>query len=136
MEFMYKKAMLFGETDIVESILLATTPQKCKDLGRSRKIAFNEEVWVKHRERIYREVLMDKFSVPKYKKQLLKTGTKHIVESSPFDKIWGIGMWDNDPDVENPEKWLGLNLLGKVLMEVRELMVEEQKGKIGTGKGG
>ena len=54
------------------------------------------------------------------KAYLLSTGNKIIVEASPYDKIWGIGLGKDDTDSINPEKWNGLNLLGFALMEVRD----------------
>ncbi|WP_131924194.1 NADAR family protein [Hazenella coriacea] len=119
---MYRKAKLFGADQIAEKILMASTPKECKALGRSREIPFSESVWKEHRELVYREVLLDKFSLPSLKMQIIATREKHLVEASPFDRIWGIGMGENDPDVEDPTKWRGLNLLGKVLMEVRDLI--------------
>lgn len=117
---MYRKAMLFGAEKIAKQILLAQTPQKCKDLGRSREIPFEQSVWNENRERIYKEVLLDKFSYDKTEKAILSTGSRIIVEASPFDDIWGIKMGAYHPEVEDPSKWKGLNLLGKVLMEVRD----------------
>lgn len=118
---MYRKANLFGADKIAEQILKAQTPKACKDLGRSRQIPFDENIWHENRERIYKEVLLDKFtSSEAIKAQLTHTMDKTLVEASPYDKIWGIGLSADHPDVENPSKWKGLNLLGKVLMEIRE----------------
>jgi ribA/ribD-fused uncharacterized protein len=116
---MYRKAMLFGATKIAQQILKAQTPDECKKLGRSRQIAFSEDVWIENRENVYKEVLLDKFSTPILKKRILETVDKTLVEASPFDKIWGIGLADDHPYAEVPNKWKGLNLLGKILMEVR-----------------
>lgn len=116
---MYRKAKLFGAYNIAEEILRAKTPKQCKDLGRSEKIPFNEDVWVRNREKIYKEVLLDKFSIPILKRELLSTKDKTLVEASPYDKIWGIGLGENHPYAEIPEKWQGKNLLGNVLMKVR-----------------
>ena len=124
---MYRKAMLFGAKDVAQSIVKAQTPKACKDLGRSRKIPFDNLVWDNKKMNIFKEVLLDKFSNPKLKQQLLATGDRILVEASPFDKIWGIGLDENHPDVENPSKWKGENLLGKVLMEVRDEL--KQKGE-------
>lgn len=121
---MYRKAKLFGAEKIADKILKAQTPKQCKDLGRSREIAFDGEVWDKVKEDIYKSVLIDKFSLPQLKRKLLDTGDKILVEASPFDKIWGIGLADDHPDAENPSKWRGQNLLGKVLMEVRSELSE------------
>jgi ribA/ribD-fused uncharacterized protein len=120
---MYRKAKLFSADKIAEQILKAQTPKACKDLGRSRQIPFDEKIWQENRKRIYKEVLFDKFSSSEtIKAQLTYTMDKTLVEASPFDKIWGIGLAEDHPDVENPSKWKGLNLLGEVLMEVREIL--------------
>lgn len=117
---MWRKAKLFGADKIAEKILKAQTPKECKDLGRSREIAFDEGVWLSHREEVYWDVLYDKFSTPKLKQQILSTGDKILAEASPYDKIWGIGLSESDKRAENPSEWLGENLLGQVLMRVRE----------------
>ncbi|GAB0167984.1 NADAR family protein [Lysinibacillus sp. CTST325] len=117
---MYRKAKLFGAEKIAQQIIRAQTPDECKKLGRSRQIPFDENIWSENREKIYYEVLLDKFSSPKLKSIILNTKDKTMVEASPYDKIWGIGMDCNNPNATNPSKWKGLNLLGKVLEKVRE----------------
>lgn len=121
---MYRKAKLFGAHNIANKILKAQTPKECKQLGRSRQIPFNEVIWVRNRENLYKEVLLDKFSMPYLKEQILATGDRVLVEASPYDRIWGIGLGSDHPDATNPSKWRGLNLLGKVLMEVRSELSE------------
>lgn len=116
---MYRKAKLFGSENIAKKILLAQTPKECKSLGRSKQIPFKQDIWDKEKENLYKEVLIDKFSNLLLQKQLLDTGNKQLVEASPFDKIWGIKMGENDPGVENPKNWKGQNLLGKVLEDVK-----------------
>lgn len=124
---MYRKAMLFGSKEIAGKILNATSPEECKKLGRSKRIKFIESVWQKERETICYEVLMDKFSLSKLKPHLINTGDLHLVEASPFDKIWGIGMRDTDAGVDNTENWRGKNLLGEVLMTVRSELSDTSK---------
>lgn len=51
---------------------------------------------------------------------LLSTGDKILAEASPYDTIWGIGLEASDFDSTHPDRWPGKNLLGKVLMRVRE----------------
>ena len=61
---------------------------------------------------------------------IVDTGDKILVEASPYDRIWGIGLSATHPDAKNPAKWKGENLLGKVLMDVRnELRTRETLGR-------
>lgn len=122
---MYRKALLFGATDIANEILKASDPQTCKMLGRSRKIPFDNDVWTEHREQIFKEVLLDKFNEPSLRQAILNTGDRQFVEASPYDTIWGIGLRENHKDATNPKKWRGLNLLGKVLDEVKKELREQ-----------
>lgn len=118
---MYEKAKLFGADKIADKILKAQTPKACKDLGRSREIPFDNDIWEANRKEIFEDILFHKFRTnAKSEREILSTGDRILVEASPFDKIWGIGMDENHPDAENPSKWKGLNLLGEVLMEVRK----------------
>jgi ribA/ribD-fused uncharacterized protein len=51
---------------------------------------------------------------------------KHFVESSPIDKIWGVGLRENDPMIDDENNWKGTNLLGKALDEVKERLQNEK----------
>lgn len=118
--FMYKKAILFGDSVAAEKILNTTSPMICKRLGRSVK-PFDSEIFDKHKFQFMVDVCYEKFSQnPELKKHLLDTGNSLLVEASKLDRIWGIGMTVNDPDFHDPSKWKGQNLLGKALMDVRE----------------
>lgn len=101
-----------------EQILKETDVRTIKALGRKVK-NFNNELWNIHKEIFMYNACYAKFSQnDKLKDFLLSTGNREIVEASPVDNIWGIGF-SSDKAMENIDKW-GQNLLGKVLMKVRE----------------
>ncbi|MCS5712180.1 NADAR domain-containing protein [Candidatus Berkiella aquae] len=116
---MAEKARLFNDQVIVEKILKAICPQEVKALGREIK-HFDEAQWREQRSEIVIQGNLAKFAQnPLLKHFLLKTANQVLVEASPVDKIWGIGLAENDLQIQDPEKWLGLNLLGFALMKVR-----------------
>jgi ribA/ribD-fused uncharacterized protein len=124
---MFEKAKLMGDTQMMAKILKTTNAKKVKELGRDVK-PWKQGLWEKHRLSIMIKVCYAKFSAnPVLQEELLSTGNKILVEASPYDDIWGIGMKEDDPGVENPKKWQGLNLLGQALMSVRTMLRENQK---------
>jgi hypothetical protein len=116
---MWGKAMLFDDERSAERILAAEHPEQAKDLGRG--IAdFDERRWVEHRYRIVVEGNLGKFARnPGERTFLLGTGDRVLVEASPVDAIWGIGLAADDPRAQDPSTWRGQNLLGRALVEVR-----------------
>lgn len=117
---MYQKAMLFGDVEIAAEILEATHPKEHKELGRKVR-GFDGDIWDAHRMRIMTEGCEAKFRQnPLLLEQLLATGNRQLVEASPYDKVWGIGMKENDPRATDPSQWQGLNLLGVALMKARQ----------------
>ena len=67
------------------------------------------------------EGLFEKFNQnPQLKQALLETRGTEMVEASPYDRIWGIGLAASDPRAQEKNTWLGQNLLGKVLDIVRD----------------
>ncbi len=116
---MYKKALLFGDKDIAKQILSTSIPDEQKSLGRLVK-GFDRTIWDQHCFSIVYEANLAKFSQnPELKKELIATGDRVIVEASPYDYIWGVKMRDTNENIESPEKWNGLNLLGFAIMTVR-----------------
>ena len=82
---------------------------------------FSSKTWDKHKVDIAVKGNFAKFSQNEDLKQfLLNTETAVLVEASPFDKIWGVGLAQDNPNIKDISKWQGLNLLGFVLMQVRE----------------
>jgi ribA/ribD-fused uncharacterized protein len=119
---MAKKAELFGDKEMVAKIVAAKSPAEAKDLGRQVK-NFNESIWNEKRFEIVVEGNFHKFSQnEELKAFLVDTKKRILVEASPVDKIWGIGLTAESDKAENPLQWNGLNLLGFALMEVRDLL--------------
>jgi ribA/ribD-fused uncharacterized protein len=119
---MAEKARLFGDEELRARILNATSPGAAKRFGRDVR-GFDESVWERSRIELVVRGNLAKFSQnPELSKFLLDTKDQVLVEASPVDRIWGIGLAADDGRVENPEQWQGLNLLGFALMEVRHLL--------------
>ena len=122
---MYRKALLFGDTHSAQLILAATTPREHKSLGRA-VANFDHERWEQHKERIVYDINYAKFSQHAlFAQKLLDTADKQLVEASPMDHIWGVGMSPKTcgrlASLEEAQKvWQGQNLLGKALMAVRD----------------
>ena len=117
---MAEKALLFGDLQTRDKILQSRHPKNSKNLGKS-VLGFSEELWVEKRFNIVKKGNLAKFSQNNdLKLFLLQTQDSILVEASPTDNIWGIGLAAEDADAENPTRWKGLNLLGFALMEVRD----------------
>jgi len=116
---MERKAALFGDEETGARILQASNPGAAKALGRQVR-GFDEAVWLEHRFPIVVRANQAKFTQnPELGQFLTQTGSRILVEASPIDQIWGIGLAQDDERVHNPDQWLGLNLLGFALMRVR-----------------
>ena len=117
---MYKKAIVFDDTEIAKEILETTDVSKIKALGR-QVLNYNDTYWNGVRQIIIYKGLLEKFSQNKdLKKRLLNTGNDILAECAVQDKIWGIGLSMKDVNRWDMEKWRGQNLLGFALMMVRE----------------
>ena len=116
------KAKLFDDISTFEKILATEYPKDVKALGREVK-NFDAEIWDKNKFEIVKNANFLKFSQDEaLKKFLLSTDNQVIVEASPMDRIWGIGMGEMNANAKIAEKWRGENLLGFALMEVRDLL--------------
>jgi ribA/ribD-fused uncharacterized protein len=119
---MASKARLFNDSVALARVLAATSPSTAKAAGRA-VMGFNEEIWTKRRFDIVCEANFAKFSQSTVLREfLLSTNHRVLVEASPVDRIWGIGLSASDSGVDNPNLWNGLNLLGFALMHVRAQM--------------
>ena len=122
---MAEKARLFGDEQILSKILTANSPGLAKALGRKVK-GFIPKIWDEHCFNIVINGNYAKFSQnSKLTDFILSTKQRILVEASPVDKIWGIGLSQDDPNIENPLMWRGKNLLGFALMNVRQQLQEK-----------
>lgn len=116
---MAEKARLFGDLAVLGQVLSAKTPAAAKALGRKVQ-NFDEAIWLTQRFEVVVAANAAKFAQnPAMQAFLCGTGDKVLVEASPVDRIWGIGLAADQPNAEHPAKWQGLNLLGFALMQVR-----------------
>jgi conserved hypothetical protein, ribA/ribD-fused len=117
---MASKARIFGDTPALEAVLKSTTPNEAKSIGRKVR-GFDADRWDAEKRTIVTVGNQAKFTQnPRLGAFLRSTGDAIIVEASPLDPIWGIGLSADAPDATNPTKWLGDNLLGFALMDVRD----------------
>lgn len=121
---MAEKARLFGDEAARRAILGCAHPARAKALGRT-VANFEHSTWEAARWDIVVNANMAKFSAhPGLEDYLLASGERILVEASPVDRIWGIGLAADDPAATDPERWQGDNLLGFALMEVRARLRE------------
>lgn len=114
------KAQLFGDAELEQRILATADPGRAKALGRQVR-GFDDTLWTAARFDLVVRGNLAKFGQhPALRRFLLGTGEAILVEASPVDSIWGIGMAAGDPGARDPAQWRGLNLLGFALMQVRQ----------------
>lgn len=122
---MAAKARLFDDAEAERQVLAADDPSLAKKAGRLVR-GFDEEIWKRERFAIVVEGSVHKFTAhPDLREFLLGTGDRVLVEASPMDRVWGIGLAADTEAAMDPERWRGANLLGFALMEAR--------GRLGAG---
>lgn len=117
---MAEKARLFGDKAAERKIMASANPKEQKALGRE-VTPFDEDVWNANARAIVKRGRIAQFSQhPDMLEALLATEGTTLVEASPYDQIWGIGLRQTDPRALSRSTWRGTNWLGEVLTEVRE----------------
>ena len=117
-----EKARLFGDDAMADRIMRSDSPHEHKMMG-GRVAGFVGETWDARKVAIVTTGNLAKFGQNAgLRRRLLDTGDSILAEANPKDFIWGIGMAENDPAAQDPANWQGQNLLGKVLMSVREML--------------
>ena len=130
--------LLNDDKETFDKIIEETTPFGCKKFGRTVK-NFNKVLWTQYLEEtnldrnLPFQVLLQKFkNSEELTNLLLSTGTAILVEAAENDKIWGIGMKENDRLINDQTQW-GQNILGKSLMLVRDYL-NNQVEKVSSDK--
>src|SRR3954470_16697067 len=110
---MHAKALLFGDHEAARLILQAATPREQQAIGRTVR-NFDEAVWALFREGVVFQGNLARFSQDAGQRGLLfATRGTTLVEASPHDLVWGIGLAADDPRASDRNQWRGLNLLGQ-----------------------
>ena len=123
---MAEKARMFGDEAMLAEIMKASHPKEMKGYGRAVS-GFDKEAWDSACYGIVKRGNLAKFSQnPELLEFLLTTKNRILVEASPRDRIWGIGMGKANPDAQCPLRWRGRNLLGFALTEVRDQLLMER----------
>lgn len=123
--YMYAKAKYFRDTSAAQYIhLKATSPAEAKKVGRQVK-NFDPNEWFNVSYNIMLEINREKYKDANLRQSLLLTGNRELVECNGKDQIWGIGLYNSSELIYDKSNWKGLNLLGRVLMEVRNELREE-----------
>jgi ribA/ribD-fused uncharacterized protein len=121
---MWHKANTFNDDEAKEKILNVNDPREHKAIGRTIK-NYDDKVWSDVRYDIVTAINYAKFNQnPAWKELLLFTDDYELVESSPVDKLWGVGLGENDPLILDKKNWQGQNLLGKAIGEARTEIVK------------
>lgn len=123
---MAHKAKLFDDKENYQEILKRPDPSAAKAFGRKVR-NFDPNIWDASKFDIVVQGNVHKFSQnDDFSRFLIATEGKVLVEASPVDPVWGIGLSHDNPDAQNPAKWRGPNLLGFALMEARDVLMERE----------
>ncbi len=119
---MHGKALIFGDDETAQAIMQTDEPGRQKALGRQVR-GFDQAIWDQRKYALVSEISLAKFGQNKgLRRKLFQTGKLPLVEASPLDLIWGIGLDAEAASQTSPDAWPGQNLLGRILTEVRETL--------------
>lgn len=122
---MEQKAKLFGDKEMEVKIMNTSDPRKQKQFGKQVK-DFDKVKWEEIAFETVKRANIAKFSQnPKLVEAFKVSRGKELVEASPYDTIWGIGLSEGDKRAWNKKTWLGTNWLGEALMAVRKELFPE-----------
>ena len=117
---MASKARVFKDEESLKKIMATGEPSRQKALGRMVK-GFDPVIWDAVSRDYVTKANYAKFTQHKdLHTVLMETGDLEIVEASPYDRLWGIGLGEEDPRCLDKSQWMGKNWLGECIMRVRE----------------
>jgi len=117
---MAKKSLLFNDLETYKKIMEERSPREQQKLGRKIK-NFNQKVWDANCQLIVYQGNLFKFEQNhELLGILMNTGDTILVEASPYDKIWGVGLSENVSLIQDETNWKGKNLLGYTLTNLRD----------------
>ena len=116
---MWFKDQVFSGGKLADQILAASHPRIAKDLGRQVE-GFDLRIWQAVAKPGVLRGNLAKFRQNKTHREFLLNTTGLLVEASPEDVVWGVGLAEEDPLILDPKNWRGTNWLGEVLTEVRD----------------
>lgn len=120
---MYRKAILFDDSETAKKILNSSDPKRHRYLGRQIS-GFNKSIWQKECKNFAYAANFAKFSQnEQLKNALLETNEKSLAETSPYDRNWGIGLSSSNPKRLERKNWRGKNWSGEILEQVRKNML-------------
>ena len=124
--YMAEKAIYFGDYAAFLEILKTTNPADAKKIGRRVK-NFDADEWSSVSYEYMLDIVLEKFKQNKDCRDMLlrkDLQDKGFIEGSPVDGIWGVKVSWDDPKIDDEANWNGENRLGKVLDEVREILID------------
>ncbi len=119
---MAAKAKMFNDDEIYDLIMEAKMPNDQKRFGR--KIAnFDKSAWDAKAIEIVTLGNYNKFTQHAESGAALKEFEFNIfVEASPYDPVWGVGLKEDDPLIQDERNWKGTNWLGICINNAAELI--------------
>jgi hypothetical protein len=133
---MAQKAILFGDDDALQIIMGTDNPKIQKATGRTVR-NFDQETWEKNAKLFVYRANFAKFTQnDEFLEWLLSTDGTTLVEASPWDKIWGIGLDSSDPRALDRSTWQGTNWLGEIITQVRRDIITLRKSMAPTTRQG
>lgn len=123
---MYNKALMFGDDNALCAIMSTPSPRAQKQYGREVR-NFNMKLWNEHAKDIVYVGNHAKFTQHiDLLQRLLATSPTLLVEASPYDTVWGIGLGAAEASKTPQAQWKGTNWLGEVLTQVRDDILDNK----------